>query len=564
MIFNTSSAANKIRNIHEELQKLVGQVSIQNSAGYLIEPAKTLWSELSEGQLKVDVLCVRDQHEPESLRQILEFLGGEELAQLKSEGKLVYQHNGVIYRIFDEYHFPVKKVDELPVLVKLCVVEAGDYDLEDLTYYTERLVKETALTAFYSQDSQVLNALRKVATGKTWKLMKIKDAAHWTELSEKLIPTAEVLNLLALIVSFSKMNVALESTIENEYKDLSARKIAVQNDHMKLKKMSTTRVGQEMFSSIKTNLQRSYSSFESGINERFNSLTKNQPGSLYSFLMDQIDGFNAMDTVASGTDTKFVLPDTDLDDLKNEIENGITEHLSHDVKSLNDFLQMTIDEINEQFKEVELAQFEYHHRDFSSTEIDRLLESQMGFEREHEPKTMKKGIMAYFSAIRQPYMIIIMMTSVLAPFIGNIRDKKWFPPVIAIALITGLYFAIKDAKKSKEETLQEELKKVRQWLKGEYKRIFSNLEREWKTRYFQHAKDEFQEIQRMAEEKLRNYQADRGQKISQETNLTQRKMQTLEAFDKKLNEAKRAKGQVESQLRTVRTELKQMFLKTEL
>lgn len=564
MIFNTAATANKLRNIHEELQKLVDQVSIQNNAEYLIEPTQGLWNELNSSPLKIDILIIGGERALLKLKELLEESFDEQVENFLAQGKAVVKTNHAHYRLFDEDHFPAKKSSELPVMLKLCVIEAEGYELEDLTYFVERLAKETALVAFYSDDAEVLNALRKEVSGASWKLTRVKDSAHWQALEQKLNESKDLVNHLGMVLSYSKINVALEATVENEFKDLSARKISVQNDHMKLKKMGTARVGQDTYNTIKTNLQRSYSSFESGINERFNQLNKNQPGSLYSFMMDQVDGIQNLDTVTKGSETTFAMSASSLADLQLELENGITEHLTNDIKSLNDFLEMTVEEVNQQCKEIGLNGFDYQPVKFSDEELNRLLESQMSFEREHDPKVMKKGIMAYFSAVRQPYMIIIMMASALAPFIGNIREKAWFAPLIAVALITGVYFAIRDTRKGKEQTMQEELKKVRQWLKGEYKRIFANMEREWKTRYFQHAKDQFGEIQRIAEDRLKAFQVERGQQISSETNLTQRKMQNLEAFDKKLNDVKRSKAQLENQLRSLRSELKQYFLKTEI
>ena len=110
----------------------------------------------------------------------------------------------------------------------------------------------------------------------------------------------------------------------------------------------------------------------------------------------------------------------------------------------------------------------------------------------------------------------------------------------------------------------EELKKISQWLKAEYKRIFSNIEKEWKTKFIQHAKNEFTEILVQSENELKDFQNQRVESISDETNLTQRKIQTLEAFDKTLKEAQRQKLKVETDLNSLGSDLKQTFLKLEM
>ena len=94
--------------------------------------------------------------------------------------------------------------------------------------------------------------------------------------------------------------------------------------------------------------------------------------------------------------------------------------------------------------------------------------------------------------------------------------------------------------------------------------MFSNIERDWKTKYFKHAKTEFTEIISQSESDLKKFQMSRSEQIGDETNLTQRKVQSLEAFDRKLQDSKRLKSKIESDMGALASELKQVFGAIEL
>lgn len=556
----------KLRNIHKEIKKLIEDISIQNNANYLFQPIEDLWRTSEESKLRVDVLVVDEENSSSLVERLISDISAEELETLKEKGKLELTRGNVNYRLHDEDHFPAKSTKSLPYLFKVILCNPEGQEQEDLSYYFQRFAKESAITFIAGGSKEFQRWAKSQLARMTWRVNLVDEDANLTEQVTKYAEEADLVNMIALNLGTRKILSAIESTIENEYKDLSARKISVQNDHMKLKKMGAQRVGQNLFSTLKSNLQRSFSEFENGINERFTELTKNQPGSLYAFIVDQIDGIHQLEEVTSGGETRYMLPSSTLVELEGQAKAGFEEHLQHDVASLNDYLDITTDEINHSFEENDLSNFNVGIQKLSKTDVQLMLNDQFHFDKQHEAKPLKKGFMSFFSAVRQPYMIIIMMVGILGRVIPdmNLWQQWWFIAIIILALGGGLYFAIQGAKKKKIEMEAEELKKVSQWLKAEYKRIFSTIEKDWKSKYFTHAKNQFSEILRQLELDLKNYQQDRSESISEETNLTQRKIQTLETFDKKLKESQRQKAKITTDLSSLGTELKQNFLKLEL
>ena len=560
---NLNSFNTKLRNLEKDLHKLVDEISIQNNASYLMEPLGALWKELDRSLLKIDVLYLSDNKSIEPLKIWCPTISESNFTVFQETGTVEFVTENVVFRIFDEDHFPIKNTDSLPTLVKLIISDRSDIDEEDLQYFTERFAKESILLMCHTDDEKTFSTVRSSAQPYTWKCTR-QSSEDWEEQLAKLADSKDLIGMIAFTLSLKKISAAFDATIENEHKDMSARRISVQNDHMKIKKLGTQRVGQELFSTLKTNLQRSFAEFESGINTRFNNLTKNQPGSLYSFIMDEIDSLNALEEVKSSGETKYILPTKAIKELEKKAYDGFKDHLSHDVVSLNDYFKITVEEINGTFKENGLHDFHFTVNGISKSDVISSLEEEFHFDKQHESKSIKKGAMAFISAVRQPYMILIMTVGVLSyiPTLKDIRLKIW--PLFILALGVGVFFALKSVKKQKSVDKTDELKRINQWLKTEYKRIFSNIEKEWKMHFFKNAKSEFGDILMKMEDDLKQFQLNRADSISEETNLTQRKIQTLEVFDKKLKESKRRKMQFESDLKSLNSDLKMTFKKLEI
>lgn len=561
---NEISSLAKLKNIHKELQHLIDDISIQNNVQYLLDPINQLSSEYNSKKLKVDLLYLSKDHLFKKLQSQLSIFTEDHAQLLNDSGTCLINNENVGLMIFDEDHFPIKSINSLPTLIKIIYFEDEGFEREDLMYYIQRFTKESIITLVINDNKEFQREIKSEINKYTWKVVTPDPDVNLLEYIEKLPEFVSLINLIGFNLNTKKIVDTVNTTIDNEYKDLSSRKISVQMEHMKLKKMGGQRVGQDLYSQLKTNLQRSFSEFENGINQRFTELTKNQPGTQFSFLMDQIDGIHDLEEISEDNETKYIIPKKSLNEFEANAKQGIQEHLKHDVNSLNDYLSIMCEEIDRTFKENNLLGFNHLVKKMSFEDINECVDGQFIFEKEHEPKSVKKGAMAFLSAVRQPYMLLIMSVGMLAyiPWFKNLRTFIW--PFIILALGVGVYFALQKSKKDKEGAKKEEIKRIIQWLKSEYKRIFSNIEKEWKSAYFQHAKTEFSEILLQAENDLKNFQADRVETINTETNLTQRKIQTLEVFDKKLKESQRQKAKVESDLRALATELKQHFLKIEL
>jgi hypothetical protein len=560
---NLNSYSAKLRNFNNELQKLVDEISIQNNANYLMDPITELWNQFDRNILRIDILYVSKTKTLEELKNWIPEISEDDFDSFTKDGFVEFSQNDVSFRIYDEDHFPIKSSNSLPVLIKLLICEELGYEEEDVLYFSQRFAKESVLLLCKCTNIDLLKAIRSETVKYTWKIHKL-EKDNWNDHFHQLGETKDLINLISLTLSFKKIAEAINSTIDNENKDLSARKISVQNDHMKLKKQSNLRVGQELFSSLKINLQRSFNEFENGINQRFNDLTKNQPGSLYSYILDEIDSIHDLEEVKSNGGTKYTLSKKALKELELKARGGFEEHLTHDVISLNDYLKITVEEIEDSFKNNGLQGFNYSVKGVSKSDMISSIDEEFHFDKQHDSKAIKKGFMAVLSTARQPYMILIMTIGMLSsiPSLTGLRQKIW--PLLILTLLVGIFFAIRGLKKKKIEEKSEELKKVSVWLKSEYKRIFSNIEKEWKTKYFKSAKDEFAEILIRTEEDLRMFQNTRIENISQDTNLIQRKIQTLEVFDKKIKETKKRKSQLETDMQALNSELKQLFIKQEI
>jgi hypothetical protein len=560
------AAVSKIKGIQKDLEKLIEDISIQDNAQFLLDPLRPLWTEFDNNALKVDILFLETDIDYTKFNCLIPESCTEDFQSFEKQGIVNVESANINYRIFDQKHIPGKSSGKIPILIKVLVVGDTLEEGLDLDYLAQRFSKETAVLFVACSDKPTTANIKTLVSRLVWKMVPITDLNGLSSELEKIAEHRELFNLAGISISTQKLVTALDSVIDNEQKDLNSRRVLIQNDHLKLKKMGVQRLEQDVFSILKVNLQRSFSEFENGINGRFNRLTKNQPGSLYSFVMDQIDDIQGLEEVNVDRATTYTISKRTLKKIEEQARDGFTEHLTQDANALNEFLTLSIEEINAACIENGMADFSCQVKMIQAMEVSEELEEQFHFEKGHDPKPLKKGFMAFFSAVRQPYMIIIMLVGLVSKFMEklNLWEQTWFKLLMFVSLVGGVFFAIRSGKKKKRETELEELKKVSQWLKMEYKRIFTNIERDWKLKYFNHAKNEFAEILRKAESDLKHSQTTRMETVSTETAAAQRKMQNIDSFDKKVKESIRQKLKLESDLSSLNADLKQGFLKLEV
>jgi hypothetical protein len=532
-------ALNKLQSASRELKDIASQVLEQSVFQKFTSQVDNVLVVPPQSNLNVELLVLKNDSSDFSMLGEI----GEHLTQ---HGRVEQSCGKFNLLIYDMDHFPNRKVGEFYSTTKVLVV-ADDIDIEDedFNYIIQRFLKDVKVLELYASE-QLLNnqTLLSICKKNVWSFDALNlstfDLNHvFQTTDEKLLGVSQS---YAMALSIQKLGETLDIYLENEKKDLDARKLSIQKELDDLKKNSNSRSGQELFMQIKNFVSKSIVEFEKGVNERISSMVKPQTGSLIYLLEDEIETLNHLDEVKEDGQTKLAIPKI-KDDIKEKIHHSFSDHFYNDIASMNDFLQVMVEEIKSQCENIGLLDVHLNYETLPENKFDIALDDLVQYEKEFDAKAASKGFMAVFSAARQPMMIIVMVVSVIGMFMQgqDIRKSPYFLILLALAIIFGIYNAITSGKKEKTSKFKEELKKAKQHLKTESRRIISNIDKEVKPVYSAHLKNQIQQILEDLEYALRIYQENRTQKSSEDLMIAQKKAQTLNIGEKKLDNSTRSK-----------------------
>lgn len=559
----------KVQAASKELSRIISKVLDASSAGDYTGRLESDLQKIQFEQYPIDALILGH--------------GGPDLdkisiwnTEVQVNGKATQEISDFKIHWHDLDHFPRKKVGDWQANVRLMFLLEGydSLDEDDREYAIEKLLKGASLVYVFSNVSEKAPIAKLMSSIK----MRLWDASiaplneynpenplHFVD--PNALQLAKVQAAFNMIIKHSQ---ALDIILEGERKDFDAKKMVLQREVDELKKKGNSRSGQEQFMQIKTSFARSINEFEKGISERMASLVKSQSGSLYSHLESNIDEMNELVEVKEHGQDKFQLP-TLQDELIEQIQINVAEHLSNDVKSLNDFFDMMLDDVKKQSEEIGLNNMRIHCNSFDANRIDYLIADMVQYDKEFEAKGANKGFMSMVSAARQPLMILMISGSALSPIlalfsgeertVGLKENKTVYGSMVVVLLLAGIYLARKKSKDEQRMKKDEALKKGKQYLKTEVKRMLASIEREWKPQYLGFLKDEANRLISEIEYFYKSFQESSSQKVSEEMAFAQRKVQKLTNQEKQLDMGGREKQNFDGKLNQLNSEFRSEYIK---
>ncbi|MFD2202047.1 hypothetical protein [Shivajiella indica] len=550
----------KIKNALKDLER-IAEFSLEPGAlVHLSESLKKIERDISSEIIKMDLLFLGQEED-------LEIILPPEFRSPWQEKQMVELSEGPFsIRIFGPSKFPMVKIDELQPVIKVIYLNDPDIEKEELTYFVDRFSKNTAFLYFVLGTKIGKINPQEFSLEKIWKIQRLspeefKNISSFTKTLPE--PYKKVSAFISGVFGLKKLSEFLEIQMQNEQKDLDAKKIAVSKELETNKKSANSKSGQEVFQQIKNNLSKSASEFEKGIGERFGKITKIQDGSLFYTVEQEIALLKELEEVEVDGEIMLRLPKS-VNKLFGWMEQQLKDHLSNDVISMNDFLSASIEEVKELFEKTGVQAANIQTEYYDKSKIQPLLDHSIRMEKDFEAKGVSKNFNSLFSAIRQPVFMVmsILMIAGFAGFNQQVQFIKANFPILIIALLGfGIYQAFRNISTEKRRKMTEETKKAKQHLSTEVKRILSTVEREWKQPYNDFLKKQIRDIIDNCETELKNYSQRTSQEINDKNLLTQRKMLNINNQEKQFQNGLREKQNFDNKLNNLMAETKLEFHK---
>lgn len=375
----------------------------------------------------------------------------------------------------------------------------------------------------------------------------------------KLIDISIIQTIVPIINSLKDI-VETESKINFTQKQLSAQ------DNIIIRKEESSFSNNDLTTSARNIIQKNILDIEKGFKAKYDELNKPIIGNFYL----QLDGFVnsitfedlAQFDVAEKSEkieTKLIASKSDL--FREKIINTLNDELKKDLNFLNSSCKEGIEKINNLLANKNLQKIKKDDIVSSNIQTDKIITSNNYIQRPYIGEITKKGVMEYFIALRDYTGMIMVVVGILSPLmmLSSLSGKKegeWYeefafiigefmkPIKMGLAIITAIIvlfmiiYGIFDLRtripKKRMEEKERELKKVKENLMQEGRRIYADISRDWVTMIANYLKEFAQNITNEMDNILKSSAADKQLKLVNRKNEVQLSQQSIELKNKNI------------------------------
>ena len=368
--------------------------------------------------------------------------------------------------------------------------------------------------------------------------------------------------LRAYVVAGASESVAsvFGMALEQELRALKAKRMLAQQKAAKLQQVRPGPAGAgETVSEIRSLIQRQLGEFERGAVDRLAAQLTAPSGAIWAEVDAAVAGLSFLDEEKRAKTRALGVPKAFEDDLLRILREKISAHCIGDLVALKDLYRIVSAEVDRVLDAAGgppvVIQFGY----LPDEKLERLLERSVSLERRYQGELPRSGFFEYVMMARRFQVILFMFISAFG--LSFLRQYQGFMvPASILLLSSGGLYVWHSVKKERVESTRRELEKAREALRGEVKRMLSELQRGWAQALQQHLSDQQPHLLSQVEGTWRDYQARKGTETADEKLRLQRQLQGFETQERKLQAPQKGRDGVVTGLAQLRGELRQLFL----
>lgn len=358
--------------------------------------------------------------------------------------------------------------------------------------------------------------------------------------------------------SLSTMSEVIKLSIEQQGRELGGMKLVTQQDANRVKSASgNSRESMELMSSLKSLLQDSISGYQKGLKRRFEDLYKTNVGSLWKEMEEWSESLDELSIEERTKKVVVTVPDDFTEEYLNHVHNVIHQSLTTDLIALKDTLHQIQNDVERKLSKSGIKSTSIHFSYVTEAAVTRLLQSSIRIDRPYQGEGQKKGPMEYFMAIRRYQMVFFMLLSTFGGAATMLKKRlEILLPVTLVLLSAGGYFVVTGVKKEREDQKTKDLEKARESLKTEYKRMFSEVQRDWFSIMDEHVKEQLSKALNQLEEIVKSHFENKAKKLDKEKDSIQRKSKSIDGKESKLVNLKKNIDSTSTELKKFQMELR--------
>ena len=346
--------------------------------------------------------------------------------------------------------------------------------------------------------------------------------------------------------------------LDHELRGFKAKRTLLQQRVAKLQQKGTSAPA-EVVGDVRSRLQRHFSDFARGLDDRLQSLLAAPNGTLFQEVEEQLAAMPALtrEDRLKTTSTR-VSPEFE-EELLETVHARALAHGSRDLVAMRDMFRLVQTEV-EQLLATHggppiVLQLQY----LTDDRLRKLLDMQVLLQRRYPGELPRAGFFEYVMIARRYQMVFFMFFSAFG--LSFLRTYREFMIPTAILLLSfGAINVINSVRRERTESLEREMEKAREMLRADLRRMFSEVQRGWTATVAQHLSDQVPLVVGQVESALRESAGRRGEAASEDRQRLQRQLQGLETSERRLQSVSKARDLVANAVAQIRGELRQLFV----
>ncbi|WP_313157712.1 hypothetical protein [Sphingobacterium multivorum] len=357
--------------------------------------------------------------------------------------------------------------------------------------------------------------------------------------------THEKLLDLSINQSVTPIIEALRDLISTESKIAATQKQLAVQDNVILRKEEPGSLNSEISTATRQILQKNMLDTEKAFKAKYEEKNKSNIGEFYLqsdifASMLSFDDLHQQDIAEKSEKIETQIKDSKLADYKKSIAAGLRADMQQDLNFLDTSAAETITKINHLLQEKGLKKIDSNNLVNPSIFIENTISANNYFQRNYTGEVTKKGVMEYFVALRDYTGIIMVVVGLFAPltmlssvptdekegiwaFLSAaslyLKQAKTFIQVFTIItiffmIIYGIFDLRKRIPRKRQEEKDREVKKARENLMQEGKRIYSDTSRDWIAALANYIREFAQNISNEVEQIIKGTIAAKQQALS--------------------------------------------------
>jgi len=471
---------------------------------------------------------------------------------------------------------PIKKIGVSQAAIGVILLDTSICSEETLLNIIKRSSQQYAVLIVlnYLENDSDARKLKYDFYGK-FLIINMKSTEHETllELIENAITEDQkeqlkkrtYLNTIQPLFVLTKEVIQQEQYISNVRKNINTQ---LSNSLRKDEVMSNIN---DIINIVKTQLQYWNSDTDKNIKIKYEELNKPMTGRYSQELTiwsNRLEDLERKEIAEKAERLMTAINDAFLNSFESKICKEVSSDFANDYNQLLLATNSTLSKLNRLLLEKGIASshntLSIDYSRFPNPE--NTIKNYIGFTRSYSGELGKKGASEYFAALREHTGSIMVAVGLLAPlnmissaasgeasenkegffaqvaaFFKHMNDgiRMATAVVIIIMIIWGYFDLKKRIPRKRQEEFERELKKARENLLSEGKRMFNETSKDWQNNISSWLREAFTQLQNQIEKLTRDYSADIQKKSNEEKNRIQLLNQSLDNSIKRISNADR-------------------------